>query len=574
MGIYDFLNNYKDLSSLTKQLNDNPALHSSVNDAIIQIYNSTKGLKGLLGEPSPSNPAYSMIRELEESIKSSPIAKVTDIHTAAIGTALSAGFKFDSGVQKLLGAAYEPLIRQKELAEISKTASLLGPAFIDRVKPSVYFRDSSEVFLGASAAVSGIQNSLQNAKKPGFRGTAEIVRQASAVRLTTKSLFDTSWLKKDSPWITAITSLSATNTEALLGNRSPFAELVRMEKETSDLFQSYGINKQLTSVSAQVASISDSWKDRLGLWKAEGVLPPSSGIVEDYLRFATTQLKAIQKDVKNDNHSDVEWRLGVLDTTSKFVDRQVTWEKSVEIEEIDDELTSKENDESREEKYRNVEDNSGELINTRHESPFDFSIIPQSIAYSNRQGCNVSTDDAFEGTNFLELTELAKRIIDGVFGINDYRKDIRKELVFSHTHKDTKSLAYLGVLLVDSESKFEELIDNLYFLFYENIEHIKEVVGDGDGKNKGNSIIQNEELYQVIFRIKDIRTDLHHDYEHGNKNKIEKKRKDIEEAYMHYGIRPRRPKEYKSFQKKLYKELSLLVNTIFAKMQKDRDLIE
>ena len=68
MGIEDYLEKFKGFGSITRQLNEDKRLHSTFYDAIRQVSESPKGLLGLL---QPSNPSYSMIRELEENIKRS-----------------------------------------------------------------------------------------------------------------------------------------------------------------------------------------------------------------------------------------------------------------------------------------------------------------------------------------------------------------------------------------------------------------------------------------------------------------------------------------------------------------------
>ena len=67
-------------------------------------------------------------------------------------------------------------------------------------------------------------------------------------------------------------------------------------------------------------------------------------------------------------------------------------------------------------------------------------------------------------------------------------------------------------------------------IFYENLEHIKEYVSDG--------AVRSDELFQCIFRVKDIRTDYRHDNNHGGESKIRKKELEIGESYSHYVGKP------------------------------------
>ena len=112
-----------------------------------------------------------------------------------------------------------------------------------------------------------------------------------------------------------------------------------------------------------------------------------------------------------------------------------------------------------------------------------------------------------------------------------------------------------------SEDDFGKMIDGVYMLFYENLEHIKTLDSD--------DAVRTEEVYQCIFRVKDMRTDMRHDYEHGKNSDISKKRKDIHECYKHYTNRPvlQKQRDYVTLQKKLYDELLTLEDHLF-------DLIE
>ena len=83
--------------------------------------------------------------------------------------------------------------------------------------------------------------------------------------------------------------------------------------------------------------------------------------------------------------------------------------------------------------------------------------------------------------------------------------------------------ATMGGTYCSTKEALGEIIDGLYMLFYENLEHIKEYVPDG--------AVRSDEVFQCIFRVKNIRTDYRHDNNHGDENKIRKKEMDIGESY-------------------------------------------
>ena len=109
------------------------------------------------------------------------------------------------------------------------------------------------------------------------------------------------------------------------------------------------------------------------------------------------------------------------------------------------------------------------------------------------------------------------------------------------------------------------MIDDLYFIFYENLEHIKSLLGNGD-RDKGDLIVRNNELYKCIFDIKTIRSDYRHDLDHGDNKK--KKLFNVGECYKQYcGYRPCHAKDYRKVQDGLYNkilELQLLLISIIC----------
>lgn len=121
------------------------------------------------------------------------------------------------------------------------------------------------------------------------------------------------------------------------------------------------------------------------------------------------------------------------------------------------------------------------------------------------------------------------------------------------------------------DDQLGKIIDGLYFIFYENLEHIKIVIGKGD-KAKGDTLVRNEAMYQCIFNVKTIRSDLRHDLDHGKENERKKKLKSVGECYKSYcGGRPLREKDFKKLQSRLYDEIIRLENGLIQMLSARAD---
>lgn len=122
----------------------------------------------------------------------------------------------------------------------------------------------------------------------------------------------------------------------------------------------------------------------------------------------------------------------------------------------------------------------------------------------------------------------------------------------------------VALLKYESFNQLSSLVDDLYFVFYENIEHIKMIVGKGN-QELGNQLVRKEEVYQCIFRVKAIRSDYRHDLEHGTDSDRKKKQKEIGDCYKHYcGHRPLKERDFRTIQEKLYEEFILLIDTLLS----------
>lgn len=156
------------------------------------------------------------------------------------------------------------------------------------------------------------------------------------------------------------------------------------------------------------------------------------------------------------------------------------------------------------------------------------------------------------------MSEKGKRIIDKVVAINRICERKGRDKLFKYTGATMKAAAAIGGTVCQTEETFGGIIDDLYEVFYENLEHIKEVVTD--------EVVRRENVYQCIFHVKNMRTDLRHDYEHGKEKDIRNKDMAIGESYKHYAGKPVliTSSDYLTTQDKLYDEFDLFADHLLA----------
>ena len=122
--------------------------------------------------------------------------------------------------------------------------------------------------------------------------------------------------------------------------------------------------------------------------------------------------------------------------------------------------------------------------------------------------------------------------------------------------------ATMGGTFCSTKDSFGDILDGLYKIFYENIEHIKEYVGD--------QAVRNKDVFQCIFRVKKMRNDFRHDLDHGSESDIERKELEIGESYAHYVGKPviTSSSEFQKAQDKLYDEFDELADYLMTAVAK------
>lgn len=434
-----------------------------------------------------------------------------------IDTALARGLLDDGLVQSVS----ELLVPYHELSGAQAVVKALGTSLAGMLKPEVYAsaRVMAET-MTKHTQPKGDYQALQSALEPLIRVTQNV---------------DTTWLRNSSAWLVNKNILSGLDVGNLSELSSDFSRLCTLEHETS---LRANIPETFTSSVSQIASITAALDKSTPLgWKYDDLVSTST-LIRDYCSLATRQHELLQK---TDDPDEVSWRLGVLDAASKFVDRQVGWylgfTDSIASEEIDD-----------------SEEDLSEAESTA------ITLIPTHIGYTRR--VDKTPAEGLEESVIVSITEKGKRIADNVLTINKLRLDNGEDRIFGLSETVVGGLLNLSTALCSTEEQLGRIIDVLYFVFYENLKHIKILIGNGD-ENKGDQMVRKEDIYQCIFDVKTIRSDLRHDLDHGKPNDVRKKLKSVGDCYKEYcGARPLKPRDFKRLQERLYDKVIELENAL------------
>lgn len=402
----------------------------------------------------------------------------------------------------------EALRPYRDAVSITKRAvEALGDSFSLLVKPEIY-------------------DAIKNCTPSFPTGMAKALEPLA---YTAASIVDTSWMRMDNQWLVSRELLTGIDTASVSGMTGAFAALCRIEQELSRMS---GMPDTMLSVASQVASMYEAIKPFLPL---EGIFA-SAQLIDDYCSFAIQQYGRIQKAA---DQTEIAWRLGVLDAASKYVDRQASWTISIENQ-LKDEIIAGSDEE------RQLIDESAVLL------------IPTHIGYTRRENIHKTPAEGLETSAIVTITEKGKKLIDGIIKINQLQIDNGKERIFGLSETVVIGMMSIGTVVCTCEDQFGKIIDALYFIFYENLEHIKELIGDGD-KTKGDTLIRVEDTYQCIFHVKTLRSDLRHDLEHGSLKHRKKKQLSVGDCYRLYcGNRPLKERDFKKLQEKLYDKILAL----------------
>ena len=320
--------------------------------------------------------------------------------------------------------------------------------------------------------------------------------------------------------------------DVVLGRKMP--ALALLEERTRLLAQNSGF-AEITSVVSQITAISTILSSQME--RVRELVAPTAMLM-DLQKIATQTHQSIV-----DSGSLSTWKLGVLNSASFMVNRQIDWasqfystvfgERSLdELGELDG-LTAKVNIISR---------------------------LPNDLEEEKKNHDYATLEEALAETTTFKLSERGKRLIDKIATINTLCERKGLKPLFKYTGATLRAAATMaGTVCIDKDS-FDEVIEGFYMFFYENLSRIKGLVTD--------DAVRKEDIYQCIFRMKDIRTEYHHDFEHGSKSDIRTKNREIGKCYLHYaGKQVLFTKEdYLCAQNKIYDEFNTLIDHLFSEV--------
>lgn len=417
-----------------------------------------------------------------KQLEFSGIAQYANLTTAisaqqigTVGSAyLSGAYQFENTLAQKLHDIYDPL--EKALGNITTIESLLGTRFQELVQPSLYLPDRSGIYAAMDSFASAFPSTV----------------------LT----IDTSWMQQVNPWLTEVSRFNTLDTTALIGVNTEFSKLIKLEQETSGLALITERFSEITSAAAQLASIEKSLAGITQQWR--DVIAPIQ-FLDNYGSFASRQHTLIQKAASANDNRSVEWRLNLLDATSRFVDRQITWVSDFAAD-IQEDIDSKDI--------------------PAIESELDIVAIPQYIGYSKRDDKVV--DEALAESSIAIITEKGKLIVDKARLIQKFCRANDSERLFENTDLYVGNYVTLAGTFCRNTDSLESVVDALYHLFYSQRESLSALIDLDD--------------FECIEQIRDL--------------------KDT-------GNYPERSKEISDLQNRLYDRFLKLEDAIIEKLETD-----
>ncbi|MDE6014192.1 MAG: hypothetical protein K2H41_00630 [Acetatifactor sp.] len=383
-------------------------------------------------------------------------------------------YQFDNTLVQQLHDIYDPL--EKVFGNIATIEKLLGTHFQELVQPSLYLPDRS----GICAVVDSLTSPLSN----------------------TVSAIDTSWMQQVNPWITNVSHFNTFDTSALIGVNTEFSRLIKLEQETSGLALIADRFSEITSAAVQLASIEKSLAGIAEQWR--DLIAPLQ-FLDNYSSFASRQHTLIQKAAGANDNKSVEWRLDLLDATSRFVDRQITWASDFVVD-IQEDINS-----------QNIPAIENEVY---------IATIPQYIGYSKRDDKVV--DEALAESGISIITEKGKLIVDKARLIQKLCRANNRELLFENTEVYVGSYVILAGTFCRSINSLERVAEALYRLFYSQRESL--------------SLLIDVDDFECIEQVRNLK-------EQGNY--------------------PERTKEISDLQNTLYDQFLKLEDAIIEKLETD-----
>lgn len=160
------------------------------------------------------------------------LEKIQHMHDAA-SVCFSGAYQSENSVIQKFHNLFEPY--ENYYSNIDTTVTLAGNRFQELVQPLYYLTENNGMYDTLNTFSSGISN---------------IERQ-----------IDYSWLHTLNQWRTEVFHLLSIDTSSLASGLNQFAKLLKLEQETSRLALDVNNFTEITSISAQIASIEESFSN-------------------------------------------------------------------------------------------------------------------------------------------------------------------------------------------------------------------------------------------------------------------------------------------------------------------------
>ena len=338
------------------------------------------------------------------------------------------------------------------------------------------------------------------------------------------------WQQNISSVISAL-SASMPNTTKIMD----FPRLNAFECETAKVLNSAGISTQMIMPSLQImeslqsfAHISSSISTKVDMVLA------TSQLLTTYSALVEKQYTQIQKDITNSTK-----HLQVIELATKLVQDQIISTGNYiasEAVHIDEEIHEE-----------NISSNTKTII----------QYIPAYLGYALRDNSNYDLEEELNKSIILQISENGKNLVTKIQYINELRVAQGEEYVFKPTNKMFTASSCLTTSLAVDQSTFGNVIDSLYMLIYEGSGYAKRILG-----------VLTDEESTTLWDIKKLRTDFRHDIEHGTEKDIQKKEREIGNAYKTLcgKARPLKQKDWVTTQYNLFLKVNELLDLIIEKI--------
>lgn len=146
------------------------------------------------------------------------------------------------------------------------------------------------------------------------------------------------------------------------------------------------------------------------------------------------------------------------------------------------------------------------------------------------------------------------RIVQLVYNLNTEAERDGKPVIFKPTTKALFGCSIIPTRIATEENNFSEIVDFLYFLLYE-----------GSGSASRLTERRSADQLEALWTLKHLRLGSRHDIDHGADKEIEKKNRQVGEAYKSLigKVAPRSKADWIQAQISLYDQLAKMLETVW-----------